>query len=99
MSNKDVDEDSWKFIENPICDIFQEENNEPKNLDGFVDSIVYDISNGGSFESLDGFTEDRICEVLKGESMDLVALGNFYMEQEHETNPYNQSKLYISVNN
>ena len=31
--------------------------------------------------------------------MDLVALGNFYMEEKHAANPYDQSKPYISVNN
>ena len=99
MSDKDVDEDSWTFIENPIYDMYEEENIEPKMFDGFVDSLVYDISNRGSVESLDGFTEDHIFEVLKGESMDLVALGNFYMEEEHAANPYDQFEPYISVNN
>ena len=88
MSGKYVDEDSWTFMENPIYDIFEEENNEPETFDGFVDSLVYDISNAGSFESLDGFTEDPICEVLKGESIEFVALGNFVMEEEHAANPY-----------
>ena len=77
MSDKDVDKDSWTFIENPIYDMSEEENNEPNFFDGFVDSLVYDISNGGGFDSLDGFTEYHICEVLKGEIMDLLALGNF----------------------
>ena len=31
--------------------------------------------------------------------MDLVALGNFDMEEEHATNPYDQSQPYINVNN
>ena len=47
MSDKDVDEDSWTFIENPIYDMFEEENNEPNFFDSFVDSIIYNISNGG----------------------------------------------------
>ena len=29
MYDKYVDEDSWKFIENPIYDMSEEENNEP----------------------------------------------------------------------
>ena len=49
MSDKDIDEDSWTFIENPIHDISEEENNEPKNFAGFIDNPVYDISNGGIF--------------------------------------------------
>ena len=45
MSRKYVDEDSWTFMENPIYDIFEEENNEPENFDGFVDNSFYAISN------------------------------------------------------
>ena len=45
MSDKDVDEDCWTFMENPIYDIFKEENNEPETFDGFVDNSVYAISN------------------------------------------------------
>ena len=42
MSVKDVEEESWNFMENPIYG----ENNEPETLDGFVDSPVYGISKG-----------------------------------------------------
>ena len=31
--------------------------------------------------------------------MDPVALGDFYMEEEHAANPYDQSEPYINVNN
>ena len=31
--------------------------------------------------------------------MDLVAMGNFYMEEEDATNPYDQSEPYIGFNN
>ena len=65
MSGKYVDEDSWTFMENPIYDIFEEENNEPETFDGFVDNSVYAISNWRSLESLDGFIEDPIYEVFK----------------------------------
>ena len=65
MSDKEVDEDYQTFMENPIYDMFEEENNEPKFFDGFIDNPVYDISNGGIFESLDGFIEDPIYEVFK----------------------------------
>ena len=78
--------------------MYDEENNQPKTFDGFVDSIVYDISNRWIFESLDGFTEDHICEVLKGESMDLLALGNFYMEEEHTIYTYDKLEPYIKIN-
>ena len=47
--DKDVDEEPWIVMENPICDMNKEENNEPKNFDGFVDNRVYGISNGGIF--------------------------------------------------
>ena len=60
ISDKDIDEQSSTFMENPIYDMNKEENNEPETFDGLVDSPVYGIS--------------------KGESMDLVALGNFNMK-------------------
>ena len=44
MSDKVVDEDYWTFMENPIYDM-SEENNELENFDGFVDNPVYAISN------------------------------------------------------
>ena len=34
-------------------------------------------------ESLNGFIEDHIYEVVKEESMDLVALENIYVEEQH----------------
>ena len=46
MSDKDVEEEFWTFMENPIY----EENNEPEILDGFVDSPVYGISKGESMD-------------------------------------------------
>ena len=46
MSDKNVEEESWKFMENPIY----EENNEPETLDGFVDSPVYGISKGENMD-------------------------------------------------
>ena len=98
MSDKDVDEDCWTFMENPIYDMYEEENNEPETFDGFIDNLVYDISNRGRFESLDGLIEDPIYEVFKEESMDLLALGNFYME-EHAVYTYDQSEPYISISN
>ena len=79
ISDKDIDEESWTFMENTVYDMNKKENNEPETFDGFVDSPVYGIS--------------------KGESMDLVALGNFDMEKEHAVYPYDQSEPYISINN
>ena len=38
-SDKDVDEESWTFMENPVYDMNKEENNEPETFDGFVDGI------------------------------------------------------------
>ena len=74
MFDKEVNEDSWTFMENPIYDMSEEKNNEPKTFDSFIDNHIYDISNGGSLQSLDGFIEDPIYEVFKEESMGLVAL-------------------------
>ena len=37
--------------------------------------------------------------ISKGESMDLVALGNFDMKKEHAVYPHDQSKPYISISN
>ena len=45
MFDKDVEEDSWTFMENPVYDMYEEENNEPETFDGFVDNSVYAISN------------------------------------------------------
>ena len=40
--DKDVDEESWTFMENPVYDMNKEENNEPETFDGFVDfSLAY----------------------------------------------------------
>ena len=44
-SDKEVDEDSWTFMENPIHDMSEEQNNEPETFDGFVDNHIYAISN------------------------------------------------------
>ena len=99
MSDKDVDEDSWIFMENTIYDISDEENNEPKTFVGFVDNHVYDIYNGGSFESLDDFIEDDIYEGFKEEIMDLVALGNFYVEEEHVVYPNDLFEPFINIIN
>ena len=50
ISDKDVDEDSWTFMENSVCDMNKEENNEPETFDGFVDFSVYDISKEESMD-------------------------------------------------
>ena len=42
MSDKDVEEESWTFMENPVY----EENDEPETFDGFVDSPIYGIFEG-----------------------------------------------------
>ena len=48
--DKDVDEESWTFMENPVCDMNKEENNEPETFDGFVDFSIYGISKGESID-------------------------------------------------
>ena len=50
IPDKDVDEESWTFMENPVCDMNKEENNEPETFDGFVDFSVYGISKGESMD-------------------------------------------------
>ena len=50
LSDKDVDEESWTFMENPVYDMNKEENNEPEKFDGFVDFFVYGISKGESMD-------------------------------------------------
>ena len=75
-------------MENSIYDMSEEENNELENFKGFIGNLVYEKSNGGSFESLDGSIEDPVYEVFNEESMDLVALANFYVEEEHVVYPY-----------
>ena len=46
MSDKDVEEESWTFMEIPIY----EENIEPETLDGFVYSPFYGISKGENMD-------------------------------------------------
>ena len=46
IPDKDVDEESWTFMENLVYDKNKEENDEPKNFDGFVDFSVYGICKG-----------------------------------------------------
>ena len=41
IPDKDIDEESWTFMENPVCDMNKEENNELETFDGFVDFFVY----------------------------------------------------------
>ena len=50
ISDKDVDEESWTFMENPVYDMNKEENNEPKTFDDFVYFSVYGISKGESMD-------------------------------------------------
>ena len=50
ISDKDVDEESWTFMESLVYDMNIEENNELENFDGFVDSHVYGISKGKSMD-------------------------------------------------
>ena len=37
-------------MENLVCDMNKEENNEPETFDGFVDSPIYGISKGESID-------------------------------------------------
>ena len=37
-------------MENPVCDMNKEENNEPETFDGFVDFYVYVIFKGESMD-------------------------------------------------
>ena len=75
-------------MENPICDMSEEENNEHESFECFIDNPIYDISIGGSIEFVDGFIEDLIYEVFREESMDFEFLGNFCMEEEHRVCSY-----------
>ena len=50
-------------------------------------------------ESLNGFIEDHIYEVVKEESMDLVALENIYVEEQHVVYTCDYSKTYRSISN
>ena len=50
IPDKDINEESWTFMENPVYDINKEENNELETFDGFVDSPVYGISKGENME-------------------------------------------------
>ena len=52
IPDKDVDEESWTFMENPVCDMNKEENNELETFDGFVDFSVYGISKGESMDHM-----------------------------------------------
>ena len=36
IPDKDVDEQSWTFMENPVYDMNKEENNEPETFDGLL---------------------------------------------------------------
>ena len=50
ISDKDVDEESWTFMENPSCDMNKEENNEPETFDGFVNFYIYGICKGENID-------------------------------------------------
>ena len=50
IPDKDVDEESWTFMEKPVCDMNKVENNEPENFDGFVDFSVYGTSKRESMD-------------------------------------------------
>ena len=40
MSNKVFDEDSWTFMEDPIYDMSEKEDNKPKYFEGLIDNPV-----------------------------------------------------------
>ena len=50
IPDKDVDEESWTFMENLVCDMNKEENNELETFDCFFYFSVYGIS---KWESMD----------------------------------------------
>ena len=50
IPDKDVNEESWTFMENPVYDMNKEENNERETFDGFVDFSIYGISKGESMD-------------------------------------------------
>ena len=62
-----------------------------------MENLVYEENDEP--ETFDGFIDSPIYGISKGESMDLMALGNFDMEKEHAVYPYDQSKPYISISN
>ena len=66
-----------------------------------MENPVYDMNKeeNNELETFDGFVDSPVCGISKGESMDLVALGNFEMEEEHAVYPYDHSEPYISISN
>ena len=77
------------------CDLFSEEDeyeNEDKyNLEHDTsdeDSLMSNKYVDNELETFDGFVDSPVYGVSKGESMDLVALGNFDMEKEHAVYVY-----------
>ena len=66
-----------------------------------MENTVYDMNKeeNNELETFDGFVDFSIYGISKGESMDLVALGNFDMEKGHAVYPYDQSEPYISISN
>ena len=50
IPDKNVDEESWTFMGNPVCDMNKVENNEPETFDGFVNFSIYGISKRESMD-------------------------------------------------
>ena len=61
-----------------------------------MENLVYEMykEENNEPETFDGFVDSSVYGISKGESMDLVALGNFNMEKEHEVYPYDHSESY-----
>ena len=66
-----------------------------------MENPIYDMSKEENNEpkTFNGFVDSPVYGISKGESMDLVALGNFDMEEEHVVYPYDQFEPYIGINN
>ena len=61
-----------------------------------MENPVYEENNEP--KHFDGFVYSPVYGISKGEIMDLLALGNFCMEEEHAVYPYDQSEPYVSIN-
>ena len=93
IPNKDIDEESWTFMENPVYDMNKEENNEPitSNIDDgddywdfcgyLIKNPIYAISSKGSaYLEICG---SPIYYTSIERSMDMETSENLSMEVEH----------------
>ena len=73
------------------------ENEDKYNLEHDTsdeDSCMSDKDVDNELETFDGFVDSLVYGISKGESMDLVALGNFDMKKKHAVYPYDHLESY-----